>query len=700
MAQQRISSSVILLFLFLGLLSTTLSGADYFWVGGSGDWSEISHWATSSGGTVTHSQAPTADDDVYFDGNSFTAANQIITLNTDFLFCRSMSWQAVSNTPTFIGGDGVRLSVFGSMTLSPDMVFDFNGSIRFTGALTDNRIDFAGHTTDASLEFSGLGGWSLVSAIATNKAITFSQGNFSSNDQEIRCSHFLSSSGDLRLLDLGSSTIIIQPGTNANNNNATVLNLNANNFDFRATNAVFQLEGPSTTNVILTGDGTLQFGELFLNGATGSAAITLQAGNQVAPTVSFSLIEANRQCRFVGDMAIASLRLSPGNNYIFGSQDTFTINNLQATGDCVNRIGLRASNLATPAAFQSSNNLVVEFVAIQSVHAIGSGNFTANDAIDQGSNDGWTINAKPAETLFWIGGSGQWHDPVNWSFSSGGPASGCIPAAVDDVVFDLNSFVGAADTVSIIGRNASCHNMSWLAPVGQPLLAGASQRSITLGGSLIFSPNLQHTFAGDYIFSSVETGNTIQSAGIGFNRNVTFENVGSWRLSDSLFISQTLLLNGGSLATDGNSMNVNQLHSLSATSRELILANSVVYLADRPGLRNLAWVRLLSTGLTLAATDATILFEGANIGRITITGRQQLNFHRVLFKTDMGQFYNSSTGQNVLATVDSLDFAGNGILRGNNSFDYCRLLPGYTFTFQSDQTQTFNRLIAGGNCNR
>ncbi|SEP76177.1 T9SS type B sorting domain-containing protein [Neolewinella agarilytica] len=700
MAQRRISSTVILLFLFTGLFSTALFGADYFWVGGSGDWSEISHWATSSGGSITHSQAPTAEDDVYFDGNSFTAANQIITLNTDFLFCRSMNWQAVNNTPTFVGGDGVRLSVFGSMILSPDMIFDFNGNIRFTGALTDNQIDFAGHTIDASLEFSGLGSWSLASTVATNKAITFSQGNFSSNDQEIRCSHFLSSSGSLRLLDLGSSTIIIQPSTNANSNNATVLNLNANNFDFRAANAVFQLEGPSVTNVVLTGDGALQFGELFLNGLTGNSAITIQAGNQVAPSVGFALIEANRQCRFAGEMAIAQLRLAPGNNYIFGSRDTFTINNLQAVGDCVNRISLRASNLATPAVFQSSNNIGAEFVAIQSVHAIGTGSFTANDAIDQGSNDGWSINAKLAETLFWIGGSGQWHDPQNWSFSSGGPASGCIPAAVDDVVFDANSFMGAADTVSIIGRSASCHDMSWLAPVGQPFLAGASQLSITLGGSLIFSPNLQHTFAGDYIFSSVETGNTIQSAGIGFNRNVTFENVGSWQLADSLYVSQKLNLNGGSLRTDGFALNVNQLLSTFPASRALSIAGSNVYLTGRPGLRNLALVQLLSTDLTLEADNSTILFEGVTVGRVNLTGRHLLNFSKLFFNTDRGQFYNNSTVQTVSATVDSLSFAGNGDLRGNNYFDYCRFLPGYTFTLQTDRTQTFNELIAEGNCNR
>ncbi|MEL7163814.1 MAG: hypothetical protein AAFN92_23855, partial [Bacteroidota bacterium] len=68
--------------LFLLSFLTPLVAADYFWIGGSGNWSDISHWATTSGGTTTHSQAPGADDDVFFDANSFTGPGQTVTLNT------------------------------------------------------------------------------------------------------------------------------------------------------------------------------------------------------------------------------------------------------------------------------------------------------------------------------------------------------------------------------------------------------------------------------------------------------------------------------------------------------------------------------------------------------------------------------------------------------------------------------------------
>ena len=62
--------------LFLTLTLTFFNGfaqSDYFWVGGSGNWTETIHWATTSGGTDLHNQVPTSLDNVFFDANSFDA---------------------------------------------------------------------------------------------------------------------------------------------------------------------------------------------------------------------------------------------------------------------------------------------------------------------------------------------------------------------------------------------------------------------------------------------------------------------------------------------------------------------------------------------------------------------------------------------------------------------------------------------------
>lgn len=62
-----------------------------YWVGGTGTWSDDSHWAYTSGGPggaphPTYSEDPPLE--VYFDANSFTANGQVVTFDTDF-WCKN-----------------------------------------------------------------------------------------------------------------------------------------------------------------------------------------------------------------------------------------------------------------------------------------------------------------------------------------------------------------------------------------------------------------------------------------------------------------------------------------------------------------------------------------------------------------------------------------------------------------------------------
>lgn len=50
---------------------------DRYWVGNSGLWNDTAHWSLTSGGTGG-APVPTANNDVYFDSNSFTEEGQHI----------------------------------------------------------------------------------------------------------------------------------------------------------------------------------------------------------------------------------------------------------------------------------------------------------------------------------------------------------------------------------------------------------------------------------------------------------------------------------------------------------------------------------------------------------------------------------------------------------------------------------------------
>ena len=127
--------------------------ADYFWVGGSGNWNDLNHWATTSGGTGHPAIIPTGLDDVYFDaGSGFSSGTPTVTMNVAGS-CRSMFWSGgwVAN-PIFNGSSA--LSVYGSLLLSPAMTYSFTGSITFEASTPGWTITMGNRQVSNSIIFS------------------------------------------------------------------------------------------------------------------------------------------------------------------------------------------------------------------------------------------------------------------------------------------------------------------------------------------------------------------------------------------------------------------------------------------------------------------------------------------------------------------------------------------------------------------
>jgi hypothetical protein len=58
-----------------------------------------------------------------------------------------------------------------------------------------------------------------------------------------------------------------------------------------------------------------------------------------------------------------------------------------------------------------------------------------------------------SQTLYWVGGSGNFNDPNHWSLFSGGAPSNVIPSALNDLVFD-NNIGNTALTVNFSGTSS------------------------------------------------------------------------------------------------------------------------------------------------------------------------------------------------------------------------------------------------------
>ena len=95
--------------LFLTVSAFTVRAADFYWVGGSGDWSDIAnHWATTSGGSTFHVLVPTPLDDVHFDANSFGAGSDVVTISFE-AFCKSFTAANMPAGVTFQFNAGINM---------------------------------------------------------------------------------------------------------------------------------------------------------------------------------------------------------------------------------------------------------------------------------------------------------------------------------------------------------------------------------------------------------------------------------------------------------------------------------------------------------------------------------------------------------------------------------------------------------------
>jgi gliding motility-associated-like protein len=241
----------LLLLTFLAAVSFTDSFADdYFWIGGTGNWSDINHWAQSSGGTVLHNTPPTAEDDVFFDAGSFSAEGQIVSVNAENAVCRNLIWTGALYNPAFINSNSDNLRIFGSISLIEDMDFEYDGTITFESPESGNTIFQAGHSFLNNIYFEGIGGgWQLTDTLKVESNIYFNHGTLNTNDKPVFCSNFYSSNPNERTIILGSSRIFVssswilngsgldfQSGTSIINAGSAVTNLQGNILTYNVVN--------------------------------------------------------------------------------------------------------------------------------------------------------------------------------------------------------------------------------------------------------------------------------------------------------------------------------------------------------------------------------------------------------------------------------------------------------------------------------
>jgi hypothetical protein len=130
-----------------------------YWIGGSGDWNDNTHWSTVSGG-AGGACVPTVYDDVYFNASSgFTAVSKTVTVNNGNAYCRNIDWTGAANSPIWSKSASWNIEAWGdSIRVIPAATFNVSAltlkgsnTTYLIGSAPLGNFDFAIDKTGGSL---------------------------------------------------------------------------------------------------------------------------------------------------------------------------------------------------------------------------------------------------------------------------------------------------------------------------------------------------------------------------------------------------------------------------------------------------------------------------------------------------------------------------------------------------------------------
>lgn len=201
-----------LLFL-IGVLffsATTLLADNRYWVGGTGEWNNTSHWSATSGGQGG-ATLPTMNDDVFFNQHSFSSTNQTVMLTSNAV-CKSINWSGIDKPAIFSSAANKTITIYGNYILSPLLLNGFKGQTIFAANTQSNIITTAGKTIVGNWIFNGSGSWFLQDEVTTENTVSIEllKGTLNTNNKNITCGYFKGNSNKTRTLNLTSSDIFVK----------------------------------------------------------------------------------------------------------------------------------------------------------------------------------------------------------------------------------------------------------------------------------------------------------------------------------------------------------------------------------------------------------------------------------------------------------------------------------------------------------
>ena len=186
----------------------------FYWVGGTGYWSDPAHWANTSGGVGGSAGCiPTDSNTVVFDNNSGLASKGQYLYECVYLdvlaYCDSMLWIGADTLrPYFITQNNSTVTINGSLEMQRRMTF-YDISLYFVSNRPNETVKTNGVAL-FNLSFNGTSTFTLLDTLLSTGNCYFSKGTLDFNGQYVKANSF---NGDTRsvggLLNIKNSEIHI-----------------------------------------------------------------------------------------------------------------------------------------------------------------------------------------------------------------------------------------------------------------------------------------------------------------------------------------------------------------------------------------------------------------------------------------------------------------------------------------------------------
>ena len=547
-----------------------------FWVGGTGNINDISHWSNSSGG-AGGAVLPTLNDDVFFDENSLGADSQTITINAAF-DCLSLDFEYLVNTMTLTNAV-YNLSIYGGLFLSTKLTTNFTSTgylylkattsvgIYANGTTKNwNRIYFDGvggtwtnqddWNADTSAMYHVNGTWNtnnftfkttldyiLQNGVSYGKTLTLNSSYFYVRD-------FHDGSGSpwgQFSINAGTSNIYCSRNFKASTSPRNFYDVYADGFD--------GFNCHTYNNLTIVASSLTSFAEfrLFSVGITVNGTLTLKGYNST-----------NRRTFIY--------------NYVFGTQNNMNL-----------------------------SNAVFENVDFRDIKGAGTANWDLS-GIDGGSGDcggNSGIIFTPAQPQWYKHTSGDcsWSDSTKWFSDQAKTIAGRVPLPQDDATFDATSFTGVS-TLNVnctrIGRSLNMEG------VNQDVTFSLA-KAIECYGSFVLGNNI--TCYGGFSKNLLGIGDFVINT---FNKNIPSNFTiyrGNYTANSNITLigeaGNQMLINGGNFNLNG--FNLSCILFSTVTSGTVNLGSGTINLVSG----NPVWSSYtsISSNTNLIATNSTISLQ-------------------------------------------------------------------------------------------